>query len=132
MRCYIALIHKDTGSDYGVSFPDLPGCVTAGRTLDEARSMAAEALALHLEGLAADGSEIPPPSCLEIIMADEGYRDGVATLIPAPTAEGERVRVNVVLPQDVLAGADHYATAHGVNRSEFIARAIKHELERAG
>jgi predicted RNase H-like HicB family nuclease len=132
MRYYIGLIHKDADSDYGVSFPDLPGCVSAGRTLDEARSMAAEALALHLEGLAADGAEIPPPSSLEVVMADQGYRDGVATLIPAPTAEGERVRVNVVLPQDVLADADHYAAAHGVNRSEFIARAIKHELERAG
>jgi predicted RNase H-like HicB family nuclease len=51
MRPYIALIHKDPESDYGASFPDLPGCVTAGRTLDEAREMAVEALALHLEGL---------------------------------------------------------------------------------
>jgi predicted RNase H-like HicB family nuclease len=41
---FIALIHKDADSDYGVSFPDLPGCVTAGATLDEARDMAAEAL----------------------------------------------------------------------------------------
>jgi predicted RNase H-like HicB family nuclease len=48
MRQYIALIHKDAGSDYGVSFPDLPGCVTAGLDLDDARRMAEEALALHL------------------------------------------------------------------------------------
>ena len=47
MRQYIALIHKDTDSDYGVSFPDVPGCVTAGLDLDDARSMAEEALALH-------------------------------------------------------------------------------------
>jgi predicted RNase H-like HicB family nuclease len=32
MRQFIALIHEDPGSDYGVSFPDLPGCVTAGST----------------------------------------------------------------------------------------------------
>ncbi len=51
MRQYIALIHKDADSDYGVSLPDLPGVITAGSTLDEARDMAAEALALHLEGL---------------------------------------------------------------------------------
>ena len=131
MRYYIALIHKDADSDYGVSFPDLPGCVTDGRTLDEARGMAAEALALHIEGLAADGADIPPPSALETIMANEGYRDGVATLVPAPTAEGEKARVNVMLPKDVLADADRYAKAHGINRSEFIALAIKHELERA-
>ena len=36
MQSYIALIHKDADSDYGVSFPDLPGCITAGTTLDEA------------------------------------------------------------------------------------------------
>ena len=47
-RTYTGLIHKDPDSDYGVSFPDLPGCITAGRTVEEAREMAAEALALHL------------------------------------------------------------------------------------
>ena len=44
MSTYIALIRKDPDSDYGVDFPDFPGCVTAGSTLDEARSMADEAL----------------------------------------------------------------------------------------
>jgi predicted RNase H-like HicB family nuclease len=61
MRQYIALIHKDADSDFGVSFPDLPGCVTAGATLDEARDMAEEALALHIEGLEQDGEAIPEP-----------------------------------------------------------------------
>ena len=69
MRQFIALIHKDAGSDFGVSFPDLPGCVTAGATLDEARDMAAEALAFHLEGMAEDGDAIPEPSSLEVVMA---------------------------------------------------------------
>ncbi len=55
---YIAVIHKDEGSDVGVSFPDLPGCVTAGATLEEARVFAAEALALHLEAMAEAGMEI--------------------------------------------------------------------------
>jgi predicted RNase H-like HicB family nuclease len=131
MRYYIGLIHKDKGSDYGVSFPDLPGCITAGRTLDEAREMAAEALALHIEGLAADGDDIPEPSSLEVIMADPGYRDGVATLIPAPTAEHPKVRVNIMLPEDILAEADRAARAHGSSRSDFIADAIKLKLRAA-
>jgi predicted RNase H-like HicB family nuclease len=59
MRYYIALLHKDPKSDYGVSFPDLPGCVTAGRTLDEARAMAIEALELHLQGMVEDREPIP-------------------------------------------------------------------------
>ena len=49
MQTYIALVHKEPNSDFGVSFPDLPGCVTAGKTLDEARAFASEALELHLE-----------------------------------------------------------------------------------
>lgn len=51
MITFIAHIHKDARSDYGVSFPDLPGCISAGVTLDQARAMAAEALTLHLECL---------------------------------------------------------------------------------
>ena len=64
-RTYIGLVHKDAGSDYGVSFPDLPGCVTAGATLDEARVMAADAL-LRPAGRARANTRVaclhgPPP-----------------------------------------------------------------------
>ena len=48
MYDYIAIIHKEAGSDYGVSFPDFPGCVTAGKTMDEVKDMAIEALAFHI------------------------------------------------------------------------------------
>jgi predicted RNase H-like HicB family nuclease len=70
MTEYVALIHHDEGGDYGVSFPDFPGCVASGATLDEARALAAEALALHLAGMAKDGEMIPPPSPLAGIMAE--------------------------------------------------------------
>jgi len=67
---YIGLIHKDAGSDYGVSFPDFPGVVTVGKDLDEARAMAEEALAFHIDGLVADGEAIPEASSLEEVMSD--------------------------------------------------------------
>jgi predicted RNase H-like HicB family nuclease len=51
MASYIALLRKERKSDYSVDFPDFPGCITAGKTLEEARTMAAEALVLHIEGL---------------------------------------------------------------------------------
>jgi predicted RNase H-like HicB family nuclease len=51
MPSFIGLIHNDADSDFGVSFPDFPGAITAGKTLDEARAMAEEALTLHVEGL---------------------------------------------------------------------------------
>ena len=78
MKHYIALIHKDAEGDYGVSFPDFPGCVTAGTTLDQARAFAIEALDLHLAGLMEDGETLPEPSSLEAIMAYPSNRDGVA------------------------------------------------------
>lgn len=85
MRSYIALIHKDADSDYGVSFPDVPGCIAAGSTLDEARDLAAEALAFHFNGLMEDGSELPEPSTLEDIMAYRENRDAVAILVDWPS-----------------------------------------------
>lgn len=128
MRSYIALIHKDHDSDYGVSFPDLPGCITAGTTLDDAREMAADALALHLDGLAADGEAIPEPSSLEEVMAAPENRDGVAILVEPPKRPTKAVRINVTLPEDVLDAIDRYAEDNGLTRSGFLARAARREL----
>ena len=78
---YIDLIHKEAHSDFGVSFPDFPGVVTAGRTLDEARTMAEEALAFHIEGLLEDGEDIPEPSGLEAIMRDRDNRTAAIMVV---------------------------------------------------
>jgi predicted RNase H-like HicB family nuclease len=125
LRNYIALIHKDADSDYGVSFPDLPGVISAGSNLDEARDMAAEALALHLEGMIKDGEAVPEPSSLEDIMSVVENRDGVAVLIAAPVVEVKTVRVNVTFPADVLGEIDRYAEREGFTRSGFLAQAAK-------
>ena len=131
MRPYIALIHKDAGSDYGVSFPDLPGCVTAGTTLDEARAFAEEALTLHLAGLAEDGEAVPEPSQLESVMADRENRDAVAVLVLAKGPTPRAVRVNITMPEDVLARVDAYAESRGMTRSGFLAQAAQREMEPA-
>jgi predicted RNase H-like HicB family nuclease len=125
MRHYIALIHKDTDSDYGVSFPDLPGVISAGSNLDEARKMATEALAFHLEGMAHDGEAVPEPSSLEEVMAIAANKDGVAVLIEAPAAEVKSVRINITMPADVLDQIDKYAEREGFTRSGFLAQAAK-------
>jgi predicted RNase H-like HicB family nuclease len=131
MRDYIALIHKDKDSAYGVSFPDFPGCISAGSTLDEARSMAQEALAFHIEGMIQDGDPIPEPSSLEQIMADAENRDGVATLIPAPVEPSPVVRVNITLPQSDLEAIDQFAEANGYSRSGFLNVAAKRMMKTA-
>ena len=86
MCSYIGLIHKDADSDFGVSFPDFPGVITAGTTLDDARAMAEEALALHIEGMVEDGEAVPEPSALEEVMSDPDNRSGVAILVPVKSA----------------------------------------------
>ena len=131
MRNYIALIHKDPDSDYSVSFPDLPGCITAGVTIDQARTMAEEALALHLEGLAEDGQPIPAPSSLEDIMSDPENRSAVAALIPAPVQTVRTVRVNITLPENVLSEVDTYAESKGYTRSGFLLLAAKKAMNDA-
>jgi predicted RNase H-like HicB family nuclease len=129
MRNYIGLIHKDLDSDYGVSFPDFPGVVTAAATLDEARVMAEEALAFHVEGLEAEGEAIPEPSSLENIMTDPVNRDGVAILVALTTSPAKIIRVNITLPADVLAKIDEYADSRGLTRSGFILRLAKRALQ---
>lgn len=130
MAQYIALIHKDADSDYGVHFPDLPGLVTAGVSLDEARTFAEEALALHLEGLAEDGEAIPEPSSLEAVMVDPENREGVAILVRAPV-KAKAVRINITVPEDALREIDAYAEGHGYTRSGFLVQAAKREMEAA-
>jgi predicted RNase H-like HicB family nuclease len=75
MSGYIALVHKDAGTSYGVSFPDVPGCVSAGDTLDEALANASEALAGHLALMRADGDAMPTARSLEAIKADPVMAD---------------------------------------------------------
>ncbi|MGH6925852.1 MAG: type II toxin-antitoxin system HicB family antitoxin [Propylenella sp.] len=72
---YIALVHKDEGTSYGVSFPDLPGCISAGDTFEEALANAAEALTGHLALMRADGDAIPKPRSIEAIKADPEFAD---------------------------------------------------------
>jgi predicted RNase H-like HicB family nuclease len=91
MVAYIALLRKDTDSDFGVEFPDFPGCVTAGSTLDEARKEAAKALRFHAEGLAEDGAAIPQPSSLDAIMRHRENSDAVAFLVDLPTEGGRQL-----------------------------------------
>lgn len=128
MSGYIGLIHKDPDSDYGVSFPDFPGCITAGVDLDEARGMAEEALTFHIEGMVEEGYAIPEPSSLESVMADPQNRDGVAILVETKLPPAKAIRVNITLPEDALREIDAYAEAKGFTRSGFLATAARRAM----
>jgi len=124
MTSYIALIRKDAHSDFGVDFPDFPGCVSAGATLDEARRMAQEALELHVSGILEGGEELPAPNSHDAIMADPANADAVAFLVILPEAADRTVRVNITLPARLLRRIDERAK----NRSAFLARAAEKAL----
>ncbi len=118
---YVALIHKEKTSGYGVSFPDFPGCISAGKTLEEAQKMAQEALSNHRELLKEFGETIPAPSNLDEIMADKENQGAVAVLVQIPTHK--TVRVNVTFPEDVLEIIDRRASHYHLSRSAFLAEA---------
>lgn len=84
MPAYIALMRKDPDTDYGIDFPDFPGCVTAAEDMEQAREMAEEALRFHIEGLLADGERLPKPSNFEKVMADPENRQAAVLLIQVP------------------------------------------------
>ena len=85
MAGYIALVHKDEGTSYGVSFPDVPGCISAGDTFEDAIENAAEALAGHFALMRADGDVIPAPRSFEELRRDPSFAedasDGIVTIV---------------------------------------------------
>ena len=132
MTTYIALMHHEPGGGYDVVFPDFPGCVTSGATLPEARDLAAEALAFHIESLVEHGEPVPPPSSLEAITADPEHADLLPFLVTVDTPGDKVVRINVTLPESLLRRVDAAARARQGSRSVFLARAAEGALEAAG
>jgi predicted RNase H-like HicB family nuclease/uncharacterized protein (DUF1778 family) len=123
MESYIALLRKEPGSDYGVSFPDFPGCITAGSTLEEARLMAKEALEAHIAFMAEDGDPIPEPGTLDAVLTSEDVREAIPFLVDVAMPDEPAERVNVTFRRSILGTIDRAAASRGESRSEFLARA---------
>jgi len=103
-----------------VSFPDFPGCITAGRALDDASSgMAAEALALHIHGMLEDGDPLPQPSRVDDVAADAD-RHCISSEVSRSRCA---VRVNIITPESQIAKMDAPAEAAGLTRSTYLAQA---------
>lgn len=128
MGYYIGIIHKDADSDFGISFPDFPGCISAGSDLLELAAMGEEALRGHITLMADEGLPIPEPSSMDVIMEDPDNRSGTPVLIPAPQISAKAVRVNITIPQDALNLIDAYAEAHGYTRSGFLVKAARQAI----
>jgi len=121
MTTYVALIHKDADSDYGVSFPDLLGCVSAGLTINEAIANAREALSLHIEGMLEDGEDIPIPTA-----ADAINREDALLIAAIDVPDNLKVeRVNITVPAITLARIDSFAEQRGMTRSALLVEAVQ-------
>ena len=78
---YPAVIDKDADSDFGVAFPDFPGCASAGTTLDAVVLGAHEALAGHVALMIAGGDPLPEPTPLEAVAAQRDPSTVAITLV---------------------------------------------------
>jgi predicted RNase H-like HicB family nuclease len=130
-RQFVAVLERGENGGYGVFFPDLPGCVSAGDTAEEAMRGAREALALHVEGMSEDGQALPEPSSIHAFGEEDFPESAVETLFLVPVPEGVDapkdvpVRVNVSLPQRLLTRIDAVAEAQGLTRSGLLSQAAR-------
>lgn len=115
-RIYLAFIHKDQDSSYGVTFPDFPGCTSGGDTLDEACEMAREALMLHLEGMSSYGEHIPPPCSPDSALAHEDA--GYAIALIAVEALPERTEEEAQAELEAFLASDEYQEIYGTPLTE--------------
>ena len=122
---YPVVLHSDDGIRYGVTVPDIPGCFSAGDTLDEAVESVREAIDLHLEGLSEDGASPPAPSSLAAHQVNPEYAGGTWALVEVDVSkyDGRAEKVNITLPRRLLARIDDYTRGHGLTRSGFLAEA---------
>ncbi len=127
-RYYPAIIERaDQG--FGVFFPDLPGCTSAGTTVQEAARNAEDALQSHIDLAAEHGDPIPDPSELDQIAVDPDIVEAARILVRAEMP-GRSVRVNITLPEELLATVDRYATRAGFSRSGLLAQAVRERMRR--
>jgi predicted RNase H-like HicB family nuclease len=130
MRYPVAIEPGTDTQAFGVVVPDLPGCFSAGDTLDEALANAEEAITAWIEAALDAEQEIPPPSDIEALRkAHKAWKTWIWALVKIDPAmlDDTLERVNISLPRRVLHRLDDRAKSAGETRSGFIARmALEH------
>ncbi len=118
-RFYTAIIEKASGG-FGVFFPDLPGCTSFGKTMEEAASNAFVAAQAHAAISEEHGEKIPLPRALDQIGREVGVTEKARVLIPIEIGTAP-VRVNISLPSSALEALDRTARELSLSRSGAIA-----------
>ena len=125
MKNYIGIIQEEN-KQFGIIFPDFPGCVSVGDTVEEAYKNGIEALSLHINGMKEDSEDnIPEPSNLETIKQNQGdwynLDNAVVMFIPYIEEQNKTVRINITMEQTLLNKIDSITK----NRSAFLSQAAE-------
>lgn len=128
-------IHKDKNSDYGVIVPDLPGCFSAGVSIEDALENSKEAILCHIDGLLSDGDPFPISQSIESYKKKGEFKDAMWGLVTIDLSEisGKAKRVNITVPERILTQLDTYANRIGETRSGLLVNAaieyISHHID---
>jgi predicted RNase H-like HicB family nuclease len=125
MMKFPVVVHKDPDSAYGITVPDLPGCFSAGDTLDEALENTKEAIECHIEGLLMDEVSLPIPQAIEKHYQNPDYSDGIweSVCVDISKISGKAKPIEVILPEKILAQLDKFAEKKGETRSSLLVQA---------
>ena len=124
---YPAIFEKSAQGKYCISFPDLPGCISIGETLQHAHEMAKEALGLHLWGMERDDDNIPVPSAIDNIELESGGAIGLIEVWMMPIRaelDNRPVKKTLTIPRYL----NDLAEKKKVNFSQVLQTALKHQL----
>lgn len=115
---YPVVIHKDENSDYGVTFPDLPCCFSAGETIEEASANAQEAAECQIEGILLDSEPIPVATTVEKHKDNPDFKNGLWAIIDVDLTKLsiKSKRINITMPERLLNSVDYFAKKHGETR----------------
>ncbi|MPZ57927.1 MAG: ribbon-helix-helix protein, CopG family [Rhizobiales bacterium] len=130
---YVAVIEKEADSAFGVWFPDVEGCFSAGDTLEGAVANAAAALRQHTEALESAGRRLAAPRVVDDVLRDKDVRTSVKAgallfAVPLLADAGRTVRINISLDKALVDQIDAAASTRGLTRSAFIAQATREKI----
>lgn len=131
----IAIEAGDDQHAYGVTVPDLPGCFSAGDTLDEAIAQAKEAIAGHIELLVEEGESIPPVSSVSELARNPEYTGYTWALVDIDVTRlmGGSEKINVTLPKSLIDRIDRCVASQPEykSRSGFLAQVALERIMKA-
>lgn len=133
MKFTIAIEPGTKKTAFGVVVPDLPGCFSAGDTVEEAFDNAREAIEAHCEIMAEKSKELPKPRALSAWQADKEYKGWTWGIVDVPVERffGPAEKINITVPGRLLKQIDEYARRHHQTRSGFLTQAALEVMRKA-